>query len=143
MARKGQIALFAGNFTPKGWALCDGKNGTPNIPNLVDKNGKTIPYYIATEDHEAYYTGFVYLTAVYNAPIKWLVCDGQILNIDHNSALYALIGHKYGGNGSKNFALPKLETFQSSNVGVKNILNYPLNFIGYMMCIKGIFPERS
>jgi microcystin-dependent protein len=144
MARKGQIALFAGDFTPKGWALCDGKNGTPNIPNLVDKNGNTIPYFIATEDDEDFYMGFVYLTATTFAPKTWLVCDGQILNkSDNTAALFSIIGTKYGGDGITNVALPKLERFQSSNVGSMDSSNHEDNYISYMIHTFGIFPERS
>lgn len=42
------------------------------------------------------------------APAYWATCDGQIINIDQNSALYALLGVTYGGNGTSNFALPDL-----------------------------------
>ncbi len=38
----------------------------------------------------------------------WLPCDGRLLNIASNSALFAIIGTIYGGNGSTNFALPNL-----------------------------------
>lgn len=42
------------------------------------------------------------------APANWATCDGQLLNIVQNQALYALIGTTYGGNGSTNFNLPDL-----------------------------------
>lgn len=40
------------------------------------------------------------------APVGWAVCDGSLLSIAQNTALFALIGTTYGGNGSTNFALP-------------------------------------
>jgi microcystin-dependent protein len=40
------------------------------------------------------------------APKNWAFCDGQILNISSNTALFALIGTMYGGNGTTTFALP-------------------------------------
>ncbi|NTV15709.1 MAG: phage tail protein [Desulfobulbaceae bacterium] len=40
------------------------------------------------------------------APQGWATCDGQLLNIAQNSALYALLGTTYGGNGTTNFNLP-------------------------------------
>ena len=40
------------------------------------------------------------------APQDWAKCDGQILKISDHQALYSLIGNKYGGNGTSDFALP-------------------------------------
>lgn len=42
------------------------------------------------------------------APKGWATCDGQLLTISQNQALYALIGITYGGNGTTNFNLPDL-----------------------------------
>ena len=42
------------------------------------------------------------------APQGWARCDGQLLPINQNQALFALIGTMYGGNGQTNFALPNL-----------------------------------
>jgi microcystin-dependent protein len=42
------------------------------------------------------------------APRGWASCDGQILPINQNQALFALLGTTYGGNGYVNFALPDL-----------------------------------
>lgn len=42
------------------------------------------------------------------APRGWALCDGQLLPINQNQALFALLGTTYGGNGSTNFALPDL-----------------------------------
>lgn len=42
------------------------------------------------------------------APQGWAKCDGQLLPISQNSALFSLIGTIYGGNGQNNFALPDL-----------------------------------
>lgn len=41
-------------------------------------------------------------------PQGWANCDGQLLSIASNNALFALIGTTYGGNGSTTFALPDL-----------------------------------
>ena len=40
------------------------------------------------------------------APQGWATCDGQLLNIAQNQALYSLLGTTYGGNGTTNFNLP-------------------------------------
>ncbi|SCY92814.1 phage tail protein [Alkaliphilus peptidifermentans] len=42
------------------------------------------------------------------APRGWTLCNGQILQISQNQALYSLLGTTYGGNGTTTFALPDL-----------------------------------
>ena len=42
------------------------------------------------------------------APRSWATCDGQLLPINQNQALFSLLGTTYGGNGQTNFALPDL-----------------------------------
>jgi microcystin-dependent protein len=43
------------------------------------------------------------------APTGWAFCDGQILPLSQNTALFSLLGTTYGGNGTSNFALPNLQ----------------------------------
>lgn len=43
------------------------------------------------------------------APRGWYPCDGRLLSIAQNSALFAILGTTYGGNGQTNFALPNLQ----------------------------------
>ena len=43
------------------------------------------------------------------APKGWAFCDGQILPLSQNTALFSLLGTSYGGNGQSNFALPNLQ----------------------------------
>jgi microcystin-dependent protein len=43
------------------------------------------------------------------APRGWAFCNGQLLPIPQNTALFALLGTTYGGNGQTNFALPNLQ----------------------------------
>jgi microcystin-dependent protein len=43
------------------------------------------------------------------APQGWAMCNGQILSIAQNTALFSLLGTFYGGDGKSNFALPNLE----------------------------------
>ncbi len=42
------------------------------------------------------------------APSGWAFCDGQVLSINQNQALFSLLGTQYGGNGVSTFALPDL-----------------------------------
>jgi microcystin-dependent protein len=56
-------------------------------------------------------TGFVgqIIIVPYNfAPVGWMTCDGQILSINQNTALFSLLGTTYGGDGRTTFALPDL-----------------------------------
>jgi microcystin-dependent protein len=41
-------------------------------------------------------------------PVGWAMCNGQILPISQNTALFSLLGTTYGGDGRSNFALPNL-----------------------------------
>ena len=43
------------------------------------------------------------------APQGWARCDGQVLPISQNTALFSLLGTTYGGNGISTFALPDLQ----------------------------------
>jgi microcystin-dependent protein len=42
------------------------------------------------------------------APVGWALCDGQIMPIAQNTALFSLLGTTYGGNGKTTYALPNL-----------------------------------
>ncbi|HEY2859505.1 MAG TPA: tail fiber protein [Terracidiphilus sp.] len=43
------------------------------------------------------------------APTGWAFCDGQILPLSQNTALFSLLGTFYGGDGKSNFALPNMQ----------------------------------
>ena len=43
------------------------------------------------------------------APKGWAFCDGQLLPLSQNTALFSLLGTTYGGNGKSNFALPYMQ----------------------------------
>ena len=42
------------------------------------------------------------------APVGWAKCDGQLMSITQNTALFSLLGTRYGGDGVNTFALPNL-----------------------------------
>lgn len=54
------------------------------------------------------FIGEVKVFAFNFAPKMYMLCQGQILAISNNSALFALLGTTYGGNGQTTFALPDL-----------------------------------
>ena len=43
------------------------------------------------------------------APTGWALCNGQLLPISQNTALFSLLGTTYGGDGKSNFALPNMQ----------------------------------
>jgi microcystin-dependent protein len=55
------------------------------------------------------YLGAIYMFAGSFAPLGYAFCDGQILSIQQNTALFSLLGVNYGGNGTTTFGLPNLQ----------------------------------
>ena len=51
------------------------------------------------------------------APRGWAMCNGQLLPINQNQALFSLLGTTFGGNGQTNFALPDLRANVPIHVG--------------------------
>ncbi|MFK4835115.1 phage tail protein [Microbacterium sp. ZW T2_14] len=51
------------------------------------------------------------------APRGWLACEGQLMSISQNSALFSLLGTMYGGDGATTFALPDLRGRASLGAG--------------------------
>jgi hypothetical protein len=71
--------------------------------------------------------GSITLNAAFQYPANYLPADGRLLLIEDNTALFALIGVNYGGNGTTNFALPNLKSAAPNNTI-------------YLICVTGIFP---
>lgn len=65
------------------------------------------------------------------APMGWALCNGAVLNVAQNQALFSLIGYKFGGNGSTTFALPDL-----SNAT-------PNSNMAYYIAVYGLYPTRG
>ncbi len=55
-------------------------------------------------------------------PRGWARCDGDLLPINQNQALFALLGTTYGGNGIQTFALPDLRSRVPMHTGSQNPL---------------------
>jgi microcystin-dependent protein len=51
------------------------------------------------------------------APTGWAICDGQLMPISQNTALFSLLGTMYGGDGKSTFALPNLQDSAVMNWG--------------------------
>ncbi|HUI93557.1 MAG TPA: tail fiber protein [Chitinivibrionales bacterium] len=55
------------------------------------------------------YLGEIKMFAGNFAPVGWALCNGQLLQISQNTALFSLLGTTYGGDGVTTFALPDLQ----------------------------------
>jgi microcystin-dependent protein len=58
----------------------------------------------------------------------WALCNGQLLPISQNTALFSILGTTYGGNGTSNFALPNLQGRVPIHMGT-GLSNYVLGQI--------------
>jgi microcystin-dependent protein len=56
------------------------------------------------------------------APKGWAMCNGQLLPINQNQALFSLLGTTYGGDGRVNFGLPNLQGRVAMHFGAGHIL---------------------
>ena len=68
------------------------------------------------------YLGQLLLVGFNYAPKGWAFCNGQLLPINQNQAIFSLLGTTYGGNGTTNFALPNLQ----GRVAISSSSNYVL-----------------
>lgn len=78
-----------------------------------------------------YFLGQIVVFPYSFVPMGWMLCNGQQLSVQQNTALFSLIGNKFGGNGQTTFNLPNLQGAE------------PLPGIGYYICISGIYPTRD
>ncbi|MGA2868831.1 MAG: tail fiber protein [Verrucomicrobiota bacterium] len=69
------------------------------------------------------YVGEIRMVGFNFAPSGWAFCNGQLLPISQNAALFALIGTFYGGNGTSNFALPNMQSCVPIHQGTGNGLS--------------------
>lgn len=99
------------------------------------------------------------------APINYMECDGRLLSIQQYTALFAILGAYYGGDGKSTFALPDLRPYTSVtyNVDVPNVnVNGNVGFMvnqsvsvtngprrpwhsdepRYIICTEGLWPSR-
>ena len=70
------------------------------------------------------FVGQILMVAFNFAPQGWALCNGQILPINQNQALFSLLGTMYGGNGTTTFALPNLQGRVPVHVGSNGSANY-------------------
>jgi microcystin-dependent protein len=77
------------------------------------------------------FLGQIMMFAGNYAPSGYAFCNGQLLNISQNSALFALLGTAYGGNGIQTFGLPNLQSRLPIHVGTGfGLSSYVLGQVG-------------
>ena len=101
------------------------------------------------------------------APRNWAFCNGQLLSINSNQALFSILGTTYGGDGRTDFALPDLRGraalgagqgpgLQNQRLGQRGggqqaddgsgpdtVTTTPYACVNYIICLAGVFPSRS
>jgi microcystin-dependent protein len=103
------------------------------------------------------------------APEGWALCNGQLLPINQNTALFSLLGANYGGDGQTTFGLPDLRgrvavgqgagpglapvqmgelsaaggTVPLDNKASTQPVSPPTTGVNYIICLQGIYPPRS
>lgn len=76
------------------------------------------------------YLGQILMVVFNFAPKGWALCNGQLLPINQNQALFSLLGTYYGGDGRTNFALPNLQGRVPIHQGSNGVGNYVMGAMG-------------
>ena len=78
------------------------------------------------------YVGEIRTFAFNRIPVGFMACEGQLLPVSGNQALYALIGTTYGGTASVNFKLPDLRgrVMMDMGMNITNTQSYPIGNVG-------------
>ncbi len=77
-----------------------------------------------------YFIGQIQLFPYSFIPAGWLPCNGMVIAIQQNQALFSLLGFKYGGDGNATFGLPNMQGAE------------PIPNMSYAICAEGIYPPR-
>jgi microcystin-dependent protein len=90
-------------------------------------------------------------------PVGWLPCDGRHLKVNHYLPLYSVLGTRYGGDGSTDFALPDLRgratagadarrgqaVGETSGLATPNPSLIPFAVVHWGIATVGTFPSRN
>ena len=80
------------------------------------------------------------------APSGWAFCHGQLIQIQQNTALFALLGTAFGGDGVHNFALPDLRPKDENGNVIQLYVGEMYQgkpFMETSIALQGIFPSRG
>jgi microcystin-dependent protein len=122
--RKAAAALAGATILGSAGELLAMKSKTGYV--YVKQDGEVINNYTPSSG-DTPYLGEIGLFAFSYAPHNWAMCNGQILAINTNSALFSLLGNYFGGNGTTTFALPDLRGRAPMHNGQgPGLSNYPM-----------------
>jgi microcystin-dependent protein len=82
------------------------------------------------------FLGSLWLVAFNFVPPGWAPCQGQLLPISQNTALFSLLGTNYGGDGVSTFGLPNM-------TGAKAMTDANGNALQWIIAIQGVYPSRN
>jgi len=139
MSTINKICLYAGRgHYPSSWKKCNGKDGVHKLDpiKVYDDDYSAIHYYCGINDDEYAaepFLGQILTFAGSFVPQDWVLCDGRLLSINEYSAVFALIGTTYGGDGMRTFGIPKIPN-------IPNPKDPKGNPIRYIFCVRGMFP---
>lgn len=132
-------ALAEGQAIPKSHPLSNmygnlfgGTESISYLPHLKGANPYSGVHYMITMDGfntAEPFLGEIRLYAVGQQPDGWIRCDGSTLVLSQHTALYALIGTIYGGDGMHKFGIPDLRE------------TVPLPNTDYYIATQGVFPS--
>lgn len=115
--------------------------GLPNMPAIPTVNGDALQWLIAA-DGISYRDGIASALGEVRPLVmpppadstlarQWLPCDGRLIPIEPNQALFSLIGTMYGGDGLTQMGLPNIAPIVTAGGQVLN----------YYICCQGVFPS--
>ena len=126
------IMPFAGSYAPESYEYYGEASVEIQYGNDIRYIIKKQPNANGNENDAM--IGQIMLFAGDFAPMDWRFCDGSLMDIWHNSALFAVLGGSYGGDWSNTFGLPKMPNVKNGGGGAE---------LRYIICVEGIFPMRA
>jgi len=87
------------------------------------------------------FLGMICLFPRHRIPHGWMACDGQILSIAQNQALFSILGASYGGNGASTFAIPRIKpiTCCDNAEGAEKTIPREMQYV-YCIAVQGMYP---
>lgn len=91
--------------------FASGDDGGPRLRIYTHKEKRSRKHFGLSEGGlmAEYFLGQIMMTGFGFAPRNFAYCNGQLMSVQQNQALFALLGVAYGGNGSQTFGLPNLQ----------------------------------
>lgn len=113
---------------PQGPTGPQGLRGPPGVQGLPGSDGPTGPQ--GPEGLNKPFIGEIRFFGGNFAPRDWAFCEGQLLSINDNPALFSILGTNYGGDGRTTFGLPDLRSHRPADVN-------------YIIALQGFYPSRN